>query len=455
MIILDILKNLYFNLIICYNSAVKKLAIITMVASICFSATAINATAAIDDLVGEYPTNFLQTVEFSKLNDFALSDDTFAFADGSVLYVYSFVSANGYSYYGNVDAYEHSCDVTDVAFSNGELYFKSADDGVYSYSNEPIAAQYDFKNETSIQLDNYYYNVSTSESTKGQLAIFERNTNVSQTVEGNYSKLKLFDNAVYALADGSPVKFDGTQKKQLAFTYTDYSTTKSIATGNIFNKINDNYTFSVLSVKANKEITQVNLNDTQSDTFSVGNTIIPPSGTVAILIYRTDNLAIISIGGESYITHPDNVETIAYTPIEKDLNGGYTLSEIKIYSSPFISKATEVATLEKGTSVEVKSKLSHSALLTNFYLIEIDKDGTKISGYVASNNLSLYAFSGENNKENVISDKENYETNVQNVILVLVLVGLIIITIAYLTIVGTRSPKIKKGKEQYSEDEKQ
>lgn len=448
MIILDILKNLYFQFLMCYNFAVKKLAIITMVASLCFCTTAISANAEHENQVGEYPTNFLQTVEFSRLNDFALSNDAFAFADGSVLCVYSFIRADGYSYYGSIKTYEHSCDVTDVAFSDGELYFKSADDNVFSYVDMPVAAQYDFKNETSIQLDNYYYNVSTNEGTNGQLAIFDRNTNVSQTIDGNYSKIKLFSNAVYALVDGDLVKFEGIQKQPLTFTYTDYSATKSISTGNVFEEINENYTFSILSVKANKEITQVNLNDTQSGTFTVGETIVPPSGTVAILLYKTDNLAIISIGSESYITHPDNIETIAYTPVANDLNGGYTLSEIKIYSSPFICKATETATLEKGASVTIKSKLSHGALLTDFYLIEIEKDGAQISGYVAASNLSLYAFSGENNSENVISGNTNYETNVQNVVLVLILVGLIIITIAYLTIVGTRAPKNKKNHEQ-------
>ena len=428
-----------------YNICVKKFVALTTAVALLVAPATITAFAD-EQTAGEYPKNFLETLAFSSLNDFATDGEKFAFADGANLYVYQTESVEAGVYYGSLSVYSHTCAIDSVALDDG-LYFKGADGVCYLYGTVPTACDYTFANATTIATQGYIYNlVCTS------LGAFDLATNQSHAILGEFENIKMVSDSVFALVDGGVATLNGVERNDLHFTYTDYSPTKNIATGDVFSKINDSYNLAFASLSTGATITTVDLNGAQSSVFTVGETVVSATGTAVLVVYKTTNLAIVAIGDKAYLTHPDYLIDLATGQTENDLPSGYALADVMAYSSPFMSTATEVATLKKGAQVIVKEKISHGALFKDFYFIEFQTENGTASGYVPAPNLSVYAFEGENNKENIVAGPQNYETNVETVILVMILVTLVIMTIAYLTIVGTK-PSKKKKKEKTADVE--
>lgn len=419
----------------------KKLIALTTAVALLIAPTTITALAD-EQIAGEYPKNFLETLAFSSLNDFATDGEKFAFADGTNLYVYQTESIDAGVYYGDLSVYSHTCAIESVALDDG-LYFKGSDGVCYLYGQTMATCEYTFATTTTIATEGYIYNLVGE-----NLGAFDLATNQSHTILGEFKSIKKVGESVFALADGGVAVLEGVDRGDLRFTYTDYSPTKNIATGDVFDKINDGYTLAFASLLEGATISAVDLDGENSSVFAVGDTVVPATGTAVLVIYKTANLAIVAIGDKAYLTHPDYLNDLATGQTENDMPSGYALADVMAYSSPFMSTATEVATLKKGAQVTVKEKISHGALFRDFYFVEFQTENGTASGYVPAPNLSVYAFEGENNKENIIAGPQSYETNVETVILVMILVTLVIMTIAYLTIVGTKPSKKKKKEKE-------
>ncbi|MDE6075823.1 MAG: hypothetical protein K2G26_05240, partial [Clostridia bacterium] len=85
-------------------------------------------------------------------------------------------------------------------------------------------------------------------------------------------------------------------------------------------------------------------------------------------------------------------------------------------------------------------------LSTEFCKIRFEEDGETVTGYVATNFLTPYQFSAEDFKPTQGGDKEfDYGTNVTSVVLAVLIVGLVLIAILYITIAGRKRGANGKG----------
>ena len=111
--------------------------------------------------------------------------------------------------------------------------------------------------------------------------------------------------------------------------------------------------------------------------------------------------------------------------------------------------------------MEVTEKFTCDFLKTVFYRVTFTKEvqgengenGIQVvTGFVAANFLTEYDFAAEDNQPTEGGDKEfKYETNVPSVILAIIIVGLVIIAVLYISLVGTKKDRASKKKKKKKE----
>ncbi len=444
----------------------SKFLLLTTLAAVVAAATISTGAAFADEPAPaepQYPADFVRTLDLSAdgLTDYAISGNKCALAGKTTVYVLTSVEGSDGS---TLESTNVGTEVTALDYFEGKLYYKIASGNAYEYPAVPDSSQpveHEFPASVySVTIGDFIYTLNN----KDELKLFNNSTREDSTIEGVFGALKVYDGVAYAVKDNCPQKLDGGTAIPVSLKYTDFSPAKEVATGTIADKLKDPaYTVKTATLKAssaeqNRYYTCINAEKIGEVFETVGDNHTVKATTKACLVLAEEgNLSVIVMDGNCYITATDNLEETAYSSPANDWPAGengerkaYIRESAGIYASPYMCSSTLVARVAADTPVTatVKEKFALDFFGSHaiFYRVEYAADEqTTVSGFVAAGFLDEYDYSADM-KEPTPGGTEGfvYDTNVTTVILVLVVVGLVIIAIAYLTIVGTRPSKKSK-----------
>ena len=440
----------------------KKLTAVTTALAMAIALAPSYAFAAADGGQSEctYPAEFISELNFTALADYAINGDTRAYAESTKLYI---IAPDEYG-----DEYLTTADcgfqITDIEYDGeGNLYLKSTDNAVYSYPGL-TSAQFEFTTINEPVVNGYRY-VLTDKN--GLLAYNTSTPNPTNIFEEGCTHLKVYDNVAYVMNNGNVYSLDGLQANILPAEYTDFTSANNISTANAAEILASSYTVRTVTVRPQTSdghdtyVTKINLENIGA-TFDAQGTERITGDRSALAIAEVGNATIIVMRDEnglnqSYITLTAAVENSDYSPPENDMQSACAREGLTIYSRPYMCGATAVATVDGGTVFTVTEKFERQYLNDVYYRVTCTVDGQEISGFVASNMLSPYNFSAENEQENSTgTDDFTYDNNVQTVIIVLLIVLLVLIAagyvIFYLTRKGDGKTRRRKNKPSDNED---
>lgn len=410
-----------------------------------------------------YPQDFDRTLAFdSPLKDYAIYNNTYAFANGTSVFVIS-DDDNGER---SLTPYAHTSEIAALDYDeNGDLYFKDIMSGVYFYSgSKPTVCEdgHEFQKLTRSRIElteEVFYTLNN----EGVLTYWNEG-NDSEVGEG-FSIMKQFGGVIYAVKDNVPHKIDGSAAEPIGLSYTDFNGADNIYSGETWDKLKTfNGEVVTAQIKDGAYYTQIDA-EKSGEKFSSVRTQKATGNTPCLVLCESGNASLVSIGGDLYITAKDNLVETAECRSNTDGKTYYAIEEVGVYTAPFMSGCTRTATLKSGAAhkVTVLEKFVHTVLGAEFCKISFTEDGESVTGYVAANFLTPYDFSAEDNKPTTGGDVDgDYGTNTTTVLLVVLIIGLVIIAVLYIVLVGFKrdktSGKNKKKKrrpepEDFDDDE--
>ncbi|MDE7380438.1 MAG: hypothetical protein K2N14_05225 [Clostridia bacterium] len=366
----------------------------------------------------------------------------------------------------------------------GNLYFTDTGNAgekgkTYLYDTEtkkatqPEKLTHDFQELDNYKIDisrNVYYKLNKSDGT-----LTYCNDGEDRFIGEGYSLLKKYGDNVYAVKDNLPYKIDGESATAISLSYTDYSGAGNIYTGTAAASLSSqNYTVKTAIVRSDAYCTQIDISHID-EKFKQLSTTKTNGEKPCLVLCETGNASIIATNNGCFITATDNLTAYPYiTPANDwkvDANGvrtAFAVDGAGVYSTPYMSDSTRIATLPSGSDkpVTVTEKFTLDFLNTTFYRVSFEEEvvDTKtgettkrpVSGFVAADFLTPNDFAAEDKKP-VDSDDGGfkYDTNVTSVILAIIIVGLVLIAILYVTLVGSKKDgkvKPKKKKKQPIEE---
>ena len=362
----------------------------------------------------------------------------------------------------------HTAQVVEVDFdSAGTLYFKDLLGASYTLTYSSAASKSAaYEGEHSFQgigkskldiSDEVFYTLNK----EGKLTYWN-NGDTSYFGDG-FSMMKTYGEKVFAVKNNKPYNItDSTPDslKDLGLVYINTDGAKNILSGDTAEKLKISATtVKIAKIKAGAYYTQIDANNI-GKTFTVderGGTQKAVGETSCLVLYTMDkssgNASVISKDGNCYITATENLVPDEDCPYNTDGKTYYSISDVGVYSSPFISEATRIATLKSGADhpVQVLKRFNHTVFATEFCQISYEEDGKTVTGYVASGFLNVYNFAAEDKKPAEGGDAEfDYGTNVTSVVLAVTIVGLVIIAILYVSLIGVKG----KGKSKKAQAKK-
>ena len=444
-----------------YNYSVKRLALISTAILLSLAiGGGISANAAAETV---YPQNsdFVFSLSFSDLKDYAVSDGALAFVDGNTVKVYETEKPgdSAKSAYKNGSLTEYSgFDVTisSIDFQNGEFYYADGNGTVYSLSDKAEAEGISIAppQDTLLCKDNGFMYALLD----GRIRIIdpkaENSEDMAVEIEGDFSVLKQYGTHVYAINGNRLCKFTDAEMEITEMQYVDFSPSKTISVGNAQQALKD-YTLKFVTVAQDSFMTEINLSAPLTGYFDAGETQQTTEDASALLLGYTGNAAIISIGKKSYITLKTNV-TENGDGSEYFTQAEFTKAQLlgdAIYASPFVMECVYAIYPATGAIVKVTGKLHNDVLESDFYQVEYtylnNGQDVTVKGYVIGGLLT-----GDNVNDNARPEEkpdENYseKNNIQTVLLVLMVVILVLIAISYLTWICLSDKRLKrKNKKQ-------
>ena len=368
--------------------------------------------------------------------------------------------------------YDHSSGVSRVDFDgDGNLYFCDVVNKTYTltYSVDALKAVeytggHEFQNiNNSLMLieDGVFYTLDED----GELTYW--NVGKKTTVGNGFSLLKSYGGEVYAVKEKKPYKISEGVEKELNLAYINTDSANNIKTGDTAKKLKEaSRSVEIKRLKSNVYFTQIKL-DEIGDTFTVdgeGGTQKSLSQMLCLVLCESGNATIFSIGSNCYITATENLEdgeTDDKCTPTSDGKTYYAVTDVGVYASPFMCEGTRIGTLKSGADhpVKVTERFQHTVFknkpddnsTTEFCMVSYEEDGKTVTGFVSSNFLSVYNFSGEDNERNPNAGDDNFDygTNVTSVVLAVIIVGLVIIAVLYLSMIGSKNTdKQKKQKKK-------
>lgn len=453
----------------------KKILLTTLAAAITAAIIPANAAfAAADSTLPApfYPENFIEELDMSGdgLSDYAIwgessdvSRKTYAFAVKTTIYVIATDESGDRKLTGK----DMGTQITALDYAGGQLYYKNTSGNAYAYPNYPDTSntvEHEFAKATlNLELGDSIYLLNS----ETELKHFNKTSGVETMIGDGYSSLKVFDGVAYTVKENVPQVLNGTTATPLDLHYTDFTSADNISTGSVAGKLKaTGYQVKTATIEDGSYYTQI-------DTDSIGEVFkqvrtYKADGAISCLVLASDgNLSVVVAGGNCYITATDNLKPVDYSapandwPINSDnTRKAYIRERTGIYASPYMCAGTLIERVEAPSAVTVtvieKFSLDFIDPLAVFYRVKYTNGNNKeISGWVAAGFLDAYDYSADENTPTLSGNEGfSYETNVATVILVLVVVGLVIIAIAYLTIVGTKPDKpVKKSKKKIQEDD--
>lgn len=471
----------------CYNLSVRKL--IALITTLAVSATlggaaAVYAEESTTDGL-KYPDLVSQLGEDIKVSSYAVYGDTFALASTYTLYIYTggtqAASNGGYKYSGGtLESYSSYFAITDLSYDNdGTLHLY---DGTYTYTYSDGSVTQDSADFSKLFK---YANVYTSGD--DDFIIFTVKNNVLYVINPgssnseekkfngeSYSMLKQADDGtIYVIKGGKLCIVEGSTStdatvKELTFEYTDLSYGEKIEIGDCAELLQTTYSDKYVIVPKEQYVTRIDLSDLSGTYFKTVtedgvHTYKLESNMKAVLLCTSGNAMIVASGGEAYITTSVNT-TYSLTETEASFTDGQIVMEVGLYSSPYISEGTKIATLAEGTTVSVSYKLSaeidgEQILETDFYCVSYTNgNGKTLTGYVATGFLSEYVYVTPSDDD--LTNEWNSDYSEENVVftvaLVLVIVVLVIggvVYIAYFSGSNRRNKKKPNADDEYGDSD--
>lgn len=424
----------------------KGLAILTISSLIALTSATGAAAFAAEDTVYPDDDDFIKTLKFENLNDYAAGDGAYAFAEGRTVCVYDNGKLSDYSFEKRIAALDFDDGKFYCETDSGTVYtlpYKLGDEGVDYKMPEPL---------TTVVAGDFVYRLSGSSL---QIADFSLSgTGAVQTVEGEFSSLKIFDGLVYAMQGSAVYEFDGADCSPLKLEYADYTSTQEIKAGQAVDLLRRYASPVFVNVTEGAHMTEVDLAAFEGGVFKTGVTVSAKKDAVALLLCYTGNAAVISMGDEAYILLKSNVtETDENKYSKPDYEYGRITAGDGIYASPYMAKTTKIAD-GAGMTVKLLNKVEYvGILLTPFCEVEFTAaNGSVQKGFVAQAFLTKTDYVKEDDKKPTEKpDPEHSETsNTQTVIIIFAVVFLVLLAVGYLAFTATadKRRKNKKSKEQ-------
>ena len=390
-----------------------------------------------------YPedSDFIKSLTFDALTDYAVEGERYAFAENSTVTVYEG---------GNIEKITFENAVTALDCAEG-VFYCSDGESVYSLPDKEKSDYVIKEPEKELSNGDYHYRLT---GTMLQIAKFSAEGVTGDTIKGEFSKLKLYGTSVYAMKDGSVCEFTGETYSVIALEYYDYTVTQQIIVGNAPAALINYESLRFVTVTEGAHMTEADLTQIDGDYFVTGETETAKSGITALLLCYTGNSAIIAIGDKSYIVHESNVQAANVQCTSEAEFDNATITGNNIYSSPYVIIETPAMSNATGTIVEVVGKLEYEGVLGSvFYEVRYSaRNGSVKTGYVADGLLTEYIIE-DNKPPTTVPDPEYTESNnTKTILLVLAVVILVLAAVAYLAHVGMKgnkkSKKKNKGKEE-------
>ena len=407
---------------------------------------------------GKFVKPFERDLSFENSpSDYAIHGDDYAFAYSTTVYVLTTNESDERQLMPHV----HTSEVRDIDFdANGTLYYRDLLGATFTvtYSGESAKAtayegEYTFQSKDKSKIDisdEVFYSLN---KTNGELNYW--NDGVPTPVDEGFSVLKTYDGEIYALKDNRPYKITERKATELSLAYINTDGAKNIATGDTATKLKQvASTVKIARIKSGSYYTQINM-DEIGDTFTVderGGTQKAIGNRSCLVLCESGNASIISMGSDCFITATENLEDDGICQSNTDGKTYYSLIDVGVYSSPFMSAGTRIATLKSGAEhpVKVLERFIHTVFDTEFCKVSYEEDGKTVTGFIASNFLNVYNFSAEDKKPSEGGDEEfDYGTNVTSVVLAIIIVALVIIAILYVSLISAKGKgKSKKAKKK-------
>lgn len=398
-----------------------------------------------------YPDDFTRTLTMEEgITDYAIDGDALAIASRTAIYVLTTDEVGDRI----LNTVINESEIDRIDYSEGELYIRNTYGNVYKYPDLTVQTEHEFpeNNLWKVETGGYTYLLNT---TSGELSCWKDGTPEIIGEEG-FSLMKVFGESVYAVQGGIPYRLDGATAVALDLGYVDYSAADEICTGDASAALKaDPYSVTAAVLRSGEYYTKIET-DVFSEYFTQIQTYKANGEKPCLVLAESGNASIVAMNDGCYITKTDSLSEIAYSAPANDWTAGSdgkrlanVRESVGVYASPYMCDATKISSLERGDVVEVTEKFALDFIDKVFYRVTFtDADGTTKSGFVAANFLDEHDYSADRLPPSQTTDQEfSYETEVTTVILALVIVGLVIIAIAYLTIVGTKPQKPKNKRD--------
>ncbi len=410
----------------------KKFIVITILCASAFCLASPVLASAQNEV--SIPDSFTVSLNTSNATDYAVYGNSFAFAEGNALYVYTYAENNGVSYLnGTLSVFSHTSKISAIEYLDGKLYFQDSATGVFLYENAS-ATQTDFtftKYDSRYMLGDYTYIL---DGDKLYILDLTQPTQAASLQSGEYRNIKNIEDGVYILNENGLCAVSDGSVQPLVLKYEDYGSINNIATADAADKLRTVDAINLVTVKGGAYLIETDIDSAQTALFNTKSVSLANDGMSAHLLFSSGNAAMISVNGKTYLTLSSNLTITEYTPTEIILTGARAITEVGIYSTPFVSEATKIDTLEENGEVRIDGLVSGNAFVADFYKVTVDG----VTGYTLCSLLTPFTFE-DGTQVTPNNPSPDYANNVQTAILVLVIVGLAIIAIVYVVFVGTKA----------------
>lgn len=395
-----------------------------------------------------YPDDFTRTLAIDGgITDYAVDGDNLALASKTTIYVLGKDEAGD----RKLETVVHESEICDLDYESGNLYVRNTFGNVYLYPDLATPALHEFtqKGQWKIELDDCMYMLDISSGTLS----YWKDGKMTTIGDGGYNNMKVYDGEVYVVNGSVPYRLDGAEAIALDMSYVDYSAADSISTGNAAELLKaDGYEVKTAVIESGAYYTRIDA-ETIGEYFTQIQTYKASGEKPCLVLAESGNASIIEMNDGVYITATENLSLRDYSAPANDWAEGTDgrrlaniVEETGIYSSPFMAASTEIARIERGATVTVTEKFALDFIDNVYYRVTCeDADGNSVSGFVAAGFLDEYDYAADKLPGESKPDGEFvYDTDVTTVILALIIVGLVILAIAYLTVVGTK-PQAKRN----------
>ena len=416
----------------------KKLALLTipLLAGL-FAMSSITAYAADGNTIYPNDEDFIKTLSFTSLTDYAVEDDLYAFADGRLVKVYRDGIYTEYAFVNKVTA---------VDIKEGVIYCGSEDKS-YTVTDQ-VECEYEFTQKSGRLLDedsDFLYNILN-----GKLYVSDlMQPEVLPTVyEGEYSYLHKYGDTVYAMCGNKLYFFDGASAEEVVLKYALDASDLKITIGDGSANLKKYTKVKFVEIAEGSYITEIDLENLRGEYFSATKVIKTEEKTTALYLCESGNATIVSIKDKAYLVLKSKVS--AAVDVDYVVDDTFDSAQMiggNIYASPYVSSATVATSNATGITVSVLRQIQYDSILEcSFYEVEYIMGGKVVTGYVAEGFLSREIIEDKKQPTEMTDPNYSESNDTTTIIIIFAVVVLVLVTVIYLVHLGAKKKKKDKDK---------